>query len=112
MLSVFIFIICSWLLLKDIFSLRVQYTRVIYNGHKFPIKAFITPTNRTKQSYDDIGFLVVMTDTGYDGKWHTVELYDKKRTDYYWKWFAELLKREGNGDHKAIGFAIKKRVCF
>lgn len=96
---------------KYIFSLRVQYTRIIYNGHSFSVKAFVTPANRTKQSYDDIGFLVVGTESGYDGKWHTVELYDKKRTDIYWKWFAEFLKTEGNGDHKAIGYAIKKRVC-
>ncbi|CAG4975121.1 unnamed protein product [Colias eurytheme] len=88
---------------RCIHSLHLPYIRVIYNTEILNTKAIVSPSNNSKQSYDDIGFIVVHK--GYRGTWYTVDLFNINRTDSTYKWYSKLTF---NDTHKVVGYALKK----
>ncbi|XP_026324581.1 uncharacterized protein LOC113233635 [Hyposmocoma kahamanoa] len=93
---------------RCLFSLRPLYTRVFYNGNSFSAKAFVTPSNVTRQSFDDIGFIIVLSNDSYTREWATIDIYNERRTDDTYYWFAEYLRIRGPGDHIAVGWTVHK----
>ncbi|CAH0598724.1 unnamed protein product [Chrysodeixis includens] len=94
---------------RCIYTLKVNYTRVFYMSKKLNVKAFVLPSEPTKQLFDDIGFLVTDTRT-FKGMWAVIELFDSvNRTDELFKWFGDL-EKYGNMDFKVVGYAMKKGI--
>lgn len=83
---------------------------MFYNGYSFSAKAFVTPSNVTRQSFDDIGFIIVLSNDTYTRAWATIDIYNERRTDDTYYWFAEYLRIRGPGDHIAVGWTVHK-VC-
>ncbi|XP_038217017.1 uncharacterized protein LOC119835957 [Zerene cesonia] len=81
--------------------LHLPYIRVIYNTEILNTKAIVSPSNNSKQSYDDIGFIVVHKD--YKGTWYTVDFFNINRTDSVYKWYSKLTF---NDTHKVVGYLM------
>ncbi|XP_026743491.1 uncharacterized protein LOC113505137 [Trichoplusia ni] len=95
---------------RCIYTLKVNYTRVIYMSKKLNVVAFVLPSEPTKQLFDDIGFLV--TDTrSFKGMWAIIELFDTvNRTDDAFRWFSDLDFSYGSMNFKVVGYAMKKGI--
>ncbi|CAK1549184.1 unnamed protein product [Leptosia nina] len=89
---------------RCITTLHVTYTTIIYKNHNLYTKAFILPSNGTKQAYDDIGFIVVHK-RYYEGVWDTIQLYNKNRTDNVYKWFRN---NRFIDTYKVVGYSLNK----
>ncbi|CAF4944702.1 unnamed protein product [Pieris macdunnoughi] len=89
---------------RCIATLHITYTRVIYKDHRIFSKAFIVPSNGSKQGYDDVGFIVVHK-RYYMGVWNTIDIYPLNRTDTAYEWFRNS---SFNDTHKVVGYTIKK----
>ncbi|XP_034837688.1 uncharacterized protein [Maniola hyperantus] len=89
---------------KCVLLLKISHTSLVYQDYRLKPKAFVLPTNETKQMYDDIGFIIVHDE--YPGRWETVELFGQKRTDRAYKWFGNLQFDEF--EHTVVGYAMFK----
>ncbi|KOB75562.1 Uncharacterized protein OBRU01_07327 [Operophtera brumata] len=68
------------------------------------VRAFVIPSNGTKQAFDDIAFIVVQQT---DVPWSVVKLFhEKNRTDAVFQWFEDM----GASEYKVVGYATKKGI--
>ncbi|XP_064075432.1 uncharacterized protein LOC113392080 [Vanessa tameamea] len=89
-----------------LYSLKVVYTSVIYQNQRLSVKAFVLPSEESKQLYDDIGFIVVNRE--FTGDWNIVETFNVKRPDNVFKWFEDMKFDEF--EHKVVGYAVDKEA--
>ncbi|XP_023945523.2 uncharacterized protein LOC112051210 isoform X2 [Bicyclus anynana] len=81
--------------------LKITYTSLIYQDQRLKPKAFVLPTNKTKQMYDDVGFIIVHDE--FPGQWKALALLDEQRTDRTFTWFENMVFDEF--EHKVVGYA-------
>lgn len=95
-----------------IYSLKVDFTTVIYTMKQFPAIAFVMPEKPSKQMFDDIGFIIVSSDVPL-GQWKTIKLFTgSPRTDEYFQWFRRYsndnrTKVDGS-NYYVVGYAMDK----
>lgn len=89
---------------RCIIGLKVKFTTVIYQSRPLAARAFVVPSNGTKQAYDDIGFIVVHKEKM---TWSIVKLFSEtNRTDDEFLWFEDLKPSE----YKVVGYATDKGI--
>nr|XP_026484143.1 uncharacterized protein LOC113392080 [Vanessa tameamea] len=91
---------------RCVYILKVVYTSVIYQNQRLSVKAFVLPSEESKQLYDDIGFIVVNRE--FTGDWNIVETFNVKRPDNVFKWFEDMKFDEF--EHKVVGYAVDKEA--
>lgn len=88
------------------FSLKVNYTSIIYRSKQLHALAFVVPSETSKQAFDDIGFIVVKS-KNVKGEWSTVKLFSNiKRTDNAFTWFANFSNSKIKS--RVVGYATEK----
>ncbi|CAH0718503.1 unnamed protein product, partial [Brenthis ino] len=90
---------------RCVYLLKITYTSIIYQNQRLKPKAFILPSNPTKQFYDDIGFIIVHDDL--IGTWETIDVYSEKRTDNAFKWLEDMEFEEY--EHRIVGYTSAKK---
>ncbi|CAH1642463.1 unnamed protein product [Spodoptera littoralis] len=90
---------------RCIYNLKVNYTRILYNSKFYDALAFVVPSVPTKQSYDDIGFIVVRSKNSK--KWPVIKPFNgANRTDKAFDWFKKL--EHASMKYKIVGYAMRK----
>ncbi|XP_046974279.1 uncharacterized protein LOC124540657 [Vanessa cardui] len=89
---------------RCVYILKVVYTSVIYQNQRLSVKAFVLPSKKSKQLYDDIGFIVVNRE--FTGDWNIIETFNEKRPDNAFKWFGAMKFDEF--EHIVVGYALDK----
>ncbi|XP_028035210.1 uncharacterized protein LOC114246730 [Bombyx mandarina] len=94
---------------RCIFSLKPQYTRIIYNLHNLKPIAFVIPRNGSKQAFDDIGFITVQD---YDNIiWNVIQpLQGINRTDEMFDWFVNIEQSYGPIEYRVVGYTSPKGI--
>ncbi|XP_053620896.1 uncharacterized protein LOC128681195 [Plodia interpunctella] len=93
---------------RCIYSLKVDFTSVLYRNQRFPTQAFILPSNQSKQLFDDIG-LIVVGKIDAKVKWNIAKLFKKaNRTGDNFQWFADLGISANKAVYKVVGYTTEK----
>ncbi|KAF9408872.1 hypothetical protein HW555_011587, partial [Spodoptera exigua] len=95
---------------RCIYTLKVNYTRILHNTKFYNALAFVVPSVPTPQAFDDIGFVVVHSKNSRNS-WRTIKPFNAvNRTDGAFRWFSKVETSYGKNDYKVVGYAMLKGI--
>ncbi|XP_075987500.1 uncharacterized protein LOC142984075 [Anticarsia gemmatalis] len=93
---------------RCLYTIKVDYTTIIYGSNFLQALAFVIPSDMSKQGFDDIGFIIVKKKD--DVSWSAIQILNmSNRTDDAFKWFTKLDFAKAISP-KVVGYSAPKGI--